>query len=505
MPAPATVAVMFADHALLTPAEMSTADRLAVEAGVASLDLMERAGAAVAQAIRDRFSPCRTLVLCGPGNNGGDGFVAARHLSEAGWPVTLGLLGERAKLAGDAAAMAARYHAPVLSAEPGLVAGHALIVVALFGAGLSKPVGGDAARLVAAVNAAGVPVVAVDLPSGVDGATGAVRGVAVEAALTVTFFRLKPGHLLFPGRGRCGEVVLADIGIPPAVLDEVRPQTFRNAPGLFAAALKAPHVTGHKYTRGHALMLSGGPAATGAARLAALSALRAGAGLVTLASPAAALHVNAAHLTAVMLSRADTLREIAAILADRRFTAVGLGCGLPEGEATKGKTLACLASGAAAVLDAGALTSFTGDAAALFAAVRGRAAATVMTPHEGEFSRLFSGLNAEPESKCERARAAAAASGAVVILKGPDTVIAAPDGRAAINANAPPTLATAGSGDVLAGIVLGLLAQGAPAFEAACAAVWLHGQAAAAFGPGLIAEDLPRLLPAALRALAGTK
>ncbi len=504
-PSLATVGAMPHAHALLTPAEMARADRLAVEAGVASLDLMERAGAAVAQAIRDRYAPCRTLLLCGPGNNGGDGFVAARHLSEAGWPVTLALLGDRSKLKGDAAVMASRYHRPVVPAKPGLVAGHELIVVALFGAGLSKPVEGEAARLIEAVSASGVPVVAVDLPSGIDGATGAVRGVAVEASLTVTFFRLKPGHLLYPGRVHCGEIVLADIGIPASVLDDVRPATFGNAPGVFAAALPALSKTGHKYTRGHALMLSGGPTATGAARLAAIAALRAGAGLVTVASPAAALQVNAAHLTAVMLRRADSPREIAAILADRRFTAVGLGCGLPEGEETRGKTLACLASGAAAVLDAGALTSFTADPETLFAAIRNREAGVVLTPHEGEFSRLFKDMAAKPDSKCERARTAAAQSGAVVILKGPDTVIASPDGRAAINTNAPPTLATAGSGDVLAGIVLGLAAQGVPAFEAACAAVWLHGKAAAAFGPGLIAEDLPGLLPGALAALAAAK
>jgi NAD(P)H-hydrate epimerase len=493
---------MSADAALLTPVEMSLADRLAVEAGVASLALMERAGAAVAQAIRDRYAPCRTLVLCGPGNNGGDGFVAARHLSEAGWPVTLALFGDRARLRGDAAAMASRYHREVHSAAPGIVAGHDLIVVALFGAGLSKPVEGEAAGLIEAVNAAGLPVVAVDLPSGIDGATGAERGVAVHAALTVTFFRLKPGHLLYPGRARCGEIVLADIGIPPGVLEIVKPATFRNGPSLFAAAMPSPAAAGHKYARGHALMLSGGPAATGAARLAATAALRAGAGLVTVASPAAAIQVNAAHLTAVMLRRADTPGEIGGILADRRFTAAGLGCGLDEGEPTKGKTLACLSSGAAAVLDAGALTSFAADSGTLFAAIHAREAAVVMTPHEGEFSRLFRQMGEESDSRLERARAAARASGAVVILKGADTVIAAPDGRAAINDNAPPALATAGSGDVLAGVVLGLLAQGMAGFEAACAAVWLHGAAAAAFGPGLIAEDLPALLPQALARLA---
>jgi NAD(P)H-hydrate epimerase len=493
---------MITDAALLTPAEMGLADRLAGEVGVASLDLMERAGAAVAQAIRDRYPPCRTLVLCGPGNNGGDGFVAARHLSEAGWPVTVALFGERARLKGDAAVMASRYHRDVQPATPGLAAGHDLIVAALFGAGLSKPVEGEAACLIEAVNAAGLPVVAVDLPSGIDGATGAVRGAAVRAALTVTFFRLKPGHLLYPGRAHCGETVLADIGIPPGVLDTVKPATFRNAPALFAAALPAFSVTGHKYARGHALMLSGGPTATGAARLAGVAALRAGAGLVTVASPAAALQVNAAHLTAVMLRLADTPREIGGILADRRFTAAGLGCGLEEGEATKAKTLACLASGAAAVLDAGALTSFEVDPETLFAAIRSREAAVVMTPHEGEFKRLFKGLEGEFDSRLEHARAAARVSGAVVILKGADTVIADPSGRAAINDTAPPTLATAGSGDVLAGIVLGLLAQGVPGFEAACAAVWLHSAAAASFGPGLIAEDLPGLLPQALARLA---
>lgn len=486
---------------LLTPQEMSRADALAVEAGVPSIVLMEAAGRAVAQAIRERFSPRPTLVLCGPGNNGGDGFVVARLLSEAGWPVTAALLGDKAKLKGDAAKMGGRYHRPIHTASPSLVASQELIVVALFGAGLSKPIEGEAAALVEAVNRSTAPKVAIDLPSGIDGATGAVRGVAVELDMTVTFFRLKPGHLLYPGRGHCGEVVLADIGIPASVLAEIGPQTLRNEPPLWAPSLRRPDPDGHKYTRGHALMLSGGPWMTGAARLAALSALRAGAGLVTVASPKEAMAVNAAHLTAVMLREANGAVDVFRILGDRRFTAVGLGCGLVEGEETRAKTLACLASGAATVLDAGALVSFEEGPGELFEAIGALDRPVVMTPHTGEFTRLFKTLQPASDSKCERARAAAKTSGAVVILKGADTVIAAPDGRCAINANAPPTLATAGAGDVLTGIVLGLLTQRLPAFEAACAAVWLHGRAAAAFGPGLIAEDLPALIPAALAAV----
>jgi ADP-dependent NAD(P)H-hydrate dehydratase / NAD(P)H-hydrate epimerase len=314
----------------------------------------------------------------------------------------------------------------------------------------------------------------------------------------VTFFRLKPGHLLLPGRDHCGETAVADIGIPAAVLDVIGPRLFRNDPRLWRACLVHPEAA-HKYQRGHAVMVSGGPWNTGAARLAAIAALRVGAGLVTVASPPEALPVNAAHLTAVMLEGIADPQALAAMMARRRARAVGLGPGLEPNEATRTMVEAVLATPCAAVLDAGALTAYEGNLGSLAATIAARSdRAVVLTPHEGEFRRLF-GTLALGEAKWQRAAAAAQHSGAVVLLKGRDTVIAAPDGRIAVNDNAPSSLATAGSGDVLCGAVLGLLAQGAGGFAAAAAAAWLHGEAAAGFGPGLIAEDLPGLLPQALR------
>jgi ADP-dependent NAD(P)H-hydrate dehydratase / NAD(P)H-hydrate epimerase len=506
-------------HELLTGDEMARADRLAVERGVASLTLMENAGRAVAQAAADRVRVDETiLVVCGPGNNGGDGFVAARVLRQRGFRVRLALLGLRDRLKGDAAEMAARWGEAIEPLTPATVEGADAIIDALFGAGLARPLEGMAGDVVAAINAARRLVVAVDVPSGLDGDTGGSGGPVVEAHVTVTFMRLKPGHLLLPGRRLCGEVRLADIGIPEDVLDSVKPRAFANCPSLWFAQFPRPRMDGHKYDRGHAVVVSGPAESTGAARLGARAALRAGAGLVTLVGSAAATAVNATHLTAVMLKALGDDSALADFLADRRRNAALLGPGAGVGAPTAASVLTLLAAPAAVVLDADALTSFADDAGEavraaglgfvlrgaevrptadrLFAAIKARTAPVVLTPHQGEFKRLFG--DAGGGGKLDRARAAAQASGAVVILKGADTVIAAPDGHAAINDNAPPWLATAGAGDVLAGIVLGLLAQRTPALLAACAGVWLHGECAKLVGPGLIAEDLPEALPRVL-------
>lgn len=492
---------------LLTSEEMYVADKAAVEAGVESLTLMENAGAGVAGAIAARWPRADTVaVLCGPGNNGGDGFVVARHMAGRGYGVRLGLIGEIGRLSGDAATMAERWDGEVAPLDAALLEGADLIVDALFGAGLTRAIEGEPAKLLAAADASAVPLVAIDVPSGIDGTSGQVLGVAPRAALTVTFFRKKPGHVLAPGRFHCGEVVVVDIGIPELVLETIGPQARENGAALWRETFPFPRPEGHKYARGHAVVVSGGVAATGAARLGARAALRTGAGLVTVASPPDALSVNAAQLTAVMVARCDGAKGLAEILGDERKNAVLLGPGNGVGEATRQRVLAALESPAAVVLDADALTSFADDAGPLSAAIRERAAGVVLTPHEGEFGRLFGDLRegrmleatGAPISKIERVRKAAAECGAVILLKGPDTVIAAPDGRAAVNTNAPAELATAGSGDVLAGIVTGLLAQKMPAFEATAAAAWLHGEAARGFGPGLIAEDLPERLPAVL-------
>ncbi|MGE0210279.1 MAG: NAD(P)H-hydrate dehydratase [Parvibaculaceae bacterium] len=491
-----------ADCALLTPQEMAEADRLTIAAGTSERTLIERAGRAVAEAIAQRYERKPILVLCGSGNNGADGLVAARELVGRGWPVTAALAGARTALKGEIAELAADWGEDLHKADVALLAGQELVVDALLGAGLSRDVSGELAVLVEAVNASGLPVMAVDMPTGIDGATGQVRGVAVRAKATVTFVRPKPGHRLLPGRVHSGEVLVADIGITDETVAGVAPATFENLPALWRTQLPRRTLQSHKYRHGHAVAVSGPAWSTGAIRLSALAALRAGAGLVTVASPAEALPVHAAHLTAVMLRETASAADLERLLADRRMSAVLIGPGCGIGPETRARAAVCMASGAATVLDADALTTFADAPGDLRAAIGGRAdRSVVLTPHEGEFSRLFRYLGKGAESRIERCRAAAVDMEATVILKGPDTVVASPDGRASIAANAPPWLATAGSGDVLAGFVLGLLAQHMPAFEAASAAVWMHGEAASAFGPGLIAEDLPGLLPPVLARL----
>jgi len=496
---------------LLTPAEMSKADRFAIGVGTPGIALMERAGLAVAEeAARLTKSRGRIVILCGPGGNGGDGFVAARLLERRGYAVELGLMGRRDALSGDPALAASRYEGPALNAAVVDPRGADCVIDALFGAGLARDIEGEAKAIIERINAfacGGGRVVAVDVPSGVDGASGKARGVAVEASASVTFFRLKPGHLLLPGRALCGTIRLADIGIPEAALAQIAPQAFVNAPAVWREALPHANAETHKYARGAVLVLSGPAHRTGAARLAARAALRTGAGIVTLASPTDAVSVNAAHSTAVMVAPFSGGREFEALLADERRRAIALGPGAGVGWGLRKLVAAALARPAerrTIVLDADALTSFAGEAERLGRLIARGGHQAVLTPHEGEFAKLFEGAaDVHPEDdKLSRARAAARLMGAVVLIKGADTVVAAPDGRATIGWDLPPTLATAGSGDVLAGLIAGLAAQGMPAFEAASAAVWLHGACGRAAGPSLIAEDLPEVLPGVLRDLA---
>ena len=488
---------------LPTTQQMGDCDRYAMEHGTPGLELMENAGRAVADAVSERAPAAEAVtVLCGPGNNGGDGFVAARLLAGRGYTVRLGLLGEIAALKGDAAEMARRWNGAIQPLSAQLVGYADVVIDAMFGAGLARDITGKLAGVVEAVNGSGALVVAVDVPSGIDGNSGAVRGTAVEADVTVTFFRAKPGHFLLPGRGYCGALLVQGIGIPDEALHTVEVNTFLNGPHLWGGVYPMPDIHGHKYSRGHAVVVSGGAESTGAARLAARGALRAGAGLVTLAGSKAATAVNAAHVTAVMVQSFAGAKGLASILGDERRNTIVIGPGAGVGKATCELVLAALKSHAACVLDADALTSFGTFAQSLFKAIGRRKAETVLTPHDGEFSRLFA-KSGGGGSKLERAREAARISHATVVLKGADTVVACADGRAAINANAPPWLATAGAGDVLAGFVAGLMAQGMASFEAACAGVWLHGECARAFGPGLIAEDLPETLPCVLSNLLG--
>jgi hydroxyethylthiazole kinase-like uncharacterized protein yjeF len=482
---------------------MAEADRRTIAGGTTGEKLMDRAGRAVADLIANRYPLGTRIVLaCGPGNNGGDGFVAARVLGDRGYPVRISLLGSREALIGDAAKAAGKWRGEVSAMSASSFREADVIVDALFGAGLSRDLEGKAKAAVEQVAASGLPVVAVDLPSGIDGATGQVRGAAVRATETVTFCRRKPGHLLFPGRAYCGRIHVADIGIAASTVAAVNPQTFANEPELWRRALPVPKVDGHKYDRGHAVVASGPMHSTGAARLAAGAALRAGAGLVTIAAPKSAIPVLAPALTAVMVREANGAKGLSALLADKRLNVVLLGPGQGVGKGTREAVAAAAKAGRALVLDADALSSFSESAESL-ARLLARVPAAILTPHEGEFARLFRRDKqvVRAESKLARARAAARKVKAVVVLKGPDSVVAAPDGRAAIANNAPAWLATAGTGDVLAGIAAGLLAQQMPAFEAACAAVWLHGAAGTEAGPALISEDLDAALRTVLRAL----
>jgi ADP-dependent NAD(P)H-hydrate dehydratase / NAD(P)H-hydrate epimerase len=479
--------------ALLTPAQMADADRAAAASGADGVRLMEAAGSAVAVAVAARWSMRPVTVLCGPGNNGGDGFVAARHLAAAGWPVKLALLGSREQLTGEAANAASLWKNPLAPFSSESLEGAGIVIDAIFGAGLSRPLGGRTLVLVESLKALQVPTCAVDVPSGLDGASGMVLGAVAPADLTVTFFRKKPGHLLFPGRGLCGDVMVADIGIPSTVLADIASNTWENGSDFWLDGYPWPQPESYKYRRGEVLIL-GGEAITGASRMTAQAAARAGAGMVTLAAPAKVWSVYATSLINAIVHSFDGLVDFEALLADARRNVIAIGPGAGVGSSTRQFVLAALATKRAVVLDADALTSFAEAPQDLFQAIVGPC---VLTPHAGEFMRLF---HFEGD-KLERTRSAAKQCNAVVLLKGPDTVIAAPDGRAIINSNAPAQLATGGSGDVLTGFVAALLAQGMEPFEAAAAAVWLHGAAATEYGLGLVAEDLPNALPRVLQKL----
>jgi hydroxyethylthiazole kinase-like uncharacterized protein yjeF len=462
---------------------------------------MEAAGSAVADVAMSQFPGARkVLIVCGSGNNAGDGFIAARHMMQSGVKVDVYHVGDEARIRGDAALAKSRMPADIKTISQLDAKAYDLIVDGLFGAGLDRDVKGKAASVIDAVNNCSTPVLAVDLPSGIDGASGKVCGVAIKADASVTFFRKKPGHVLYPGRAHCGRVFVHQIGIRPAVLHQTGIAATINQPKQWLKTLPVFEPIGHKYHRGHTLVVSGPLPMSGAARLVAGAALRAGSGLVTLASSKEVLAANAASLTSIMLYRASSADDLRALLVDKRFNCVAIGPGLAPNKKTRTKVLAVLSAQHQCVLDAGALSAFENDAGALFSTIKANPKPVVLTPHDGEFSRLFKD-ECLYSSKIERAQKAAIKSGAIIVLKGPDTVVASPDGMVSIADNAPPWLATAGSGDVLTGIIAGLLAQGMPAFEAASAAVWIHGDAACRLGPPLISSDLDEGLRRSFSAL----
>jgi len=480
-------------YALLDVASARAIDQAAIAAGTPAVELMERAGAATAAAIRERWQPVPTLVLAGSGNNGGDGFVVARLLVEAGWQVRVACARDLKTLSGAALAMAKRWTGPISALDPARLDGVGLVVDALFGTGLARPLEGDVRAIVEALNARRLPVVAVDIPSGIDSDSGAVLGVAVEADLTVTFFRRKPGLVLLPGRGYAGDVIVSDLDVAGDVYAKVPVSLFANAPGLWRDAFPWPTADSHKYTRGHAVVL-GGTVLTGAARLAAHAAQRIGAGLVTIAADPSVVPIYTAWRADLMVKAIDGADGFRDLLSDRRLNAVLLGPGSGADDRLAGAIAAALDAEAALVLDADCFRVLANRANGLVGRLNH---SVVMTPHEGEFSRVFG--PAQP--RLAAALKVAHETGATMVLKGSDTIIAAPDGRAVINTGAPPDLATAGSGDVLGGLIVGLLANRLQPLLAATIGCWIHGNAASLFGPGLLAGDLPDMVPKVLAAL----
>ncbi|OUJ01259.1 hypothetical protein HK14_10215 [Acetobacter cibinongensis] len=455
--------------ALYTPEEMGRIDQMAAQSVSVSV-LMEAAGRAVARALRQHFRPCRVLVLCGPGNNGGDGYVAARYLDQAGWPVSVAAYGEP-KAGSVSALAAARFKGPRQPFTPEEAQRADLVVDAVFGAGLSR----DLDKGVSAVLGAASRRVAIDMPSGIDGGTGQPRGRVCKALMTVTFVRPKPGHLLYPGREDVGELVVADIGMPSAALASVPPHAWRNQPGLWH--LPVLSAESHKYTRG-VVSICAGQSMPGAARLCAGGARSAGAGLVRIAAGQGADLFRSGPPGLVVDDA-----PLPDLLDDTRRKVWVCGPGLTERE-VEGALPLLLAAQKTVLADAGALSAYAGAPGKL----RGVA---VITPHMGEFTKLFGPVG---QDLTTAVRKAAKDLNAVVVLKGPTTLIAAPDGRLAVNTHASPALGTAGSGDTLSGVIAALLAAGMAAWNAAGAGVWLHGEAGLQAGAWPLAEDLDRYL-----------
>lgn len=489
--------------ALLSAEDCRTAEKDTILKGTSGETLMENAGKALIDLITQQYKPRPALVVCGTGNNGGDGFVVARMLKEKNWQVTLAILGNADDIKNDAKKARDKWNmsgGATRTFTPDMLKESSIVIDAIFGTGLDRNVDGDHKKAINAINDSKLPVISVDIASGINTNTGAIMGAAIKATHTVTFVRAKPGHVLLPGKAHMGELHVYDIGISG---DKISPTCFLNAPALWKHAFPTLSPEANKYSRGHSIIIGGGMNSTGAARLSALSSLRCGSGLVSVACTQSAQPIYAMTLTSVMTQLYTNAAQLGAILDDRHITSVLVGPGGGVNDTTREQVLQLLATSKPCVIDADAISVFQPNAKTLFNAIAARpcasdaGSATVLTPHQGEFERLFSIDGA----RTLRVRQAAKLSKAVVLLKGNDTVIAAPDGRTAINANAPVWLATAGSGDVLAGIITGLMAQGMPAFEAACAGAWIHGEAAAHFGPGLIAEDLPACIPAVLKNL----
>ncbi len=491
-------------HVLLTSEESRTADSLTIEGGVPSFALMRTAGESVADIIEEYLgTPLEAggeiLFLCGPGNNGGDGFVAASILDQAGYPVRVMLSCEPSELKGDAAEAADLWQGAIDPVDPTALSGVAAVVDSLFGTGLNKALDGDIASLVEAVNELDVVRFAVDIPSGLNANTGQPvdGGVCFQADVTITFFKRKIAHQIAPGRfisGGTEHIHVADIGISDAVLDAIQPEFYANAPSLWGHLFPYPGPQTHKYQRGHLLVLGGREPTLGACRLASMAGLRVGAGLVTLAAPTETYPIQASALTDIMVRKFDSSFGFLGIMADARIGTILIGPGAGVGEKTAELVQDVAAKNRSIILDADALTSLIGRLEILTGAP---GSSFILTPHEGEFVRLFPSIPPDID-RVNAVRQAAKLANSTIVLKGVSTTVAAPDGRVSIAANAPSWLSCGGTGDVLAGLIAGLVAQGMPDFEAASAAVWIHGECAMSAGRGLIASDLINEIPAAL-------
>ena len=473
---------------LITNEVMRACEQAVIRDGIPGFTLMKQAGSGTASIIAaENPLSSQILVVCGPGNNGGDGFIIAVELKKSGFAVSVACSAARESLNGDAFLAASLWKEDILSLENTVPEQYDIIVDALFGTGLTRDITGSANDLIERINASRKKVYAVDMPSGIDGNSGQIHGIAVQAARTVTFFSAKQGHYLYPGREYCGKLDIIDIGIPyPQDFLQTNPHL--NTPSWWRLTDFSEQI--HKYEKGHVLVFSGGELQTGASRLAALAALRTGAGLVTILASLEAARIQAAHLTSVMIRECTDKEDLERILQDKRFNAAVIGPGFGIGETAREYVRQLCSADLALVIDADGLSSLAQEPENLPKLFAGKK--VVLTPHEGEFQRLFSSYPLSRQAgKIERARLAAKLCGSVIVYKGADTVIAALDGQVAVNINGTRHLATAGSGDVLSGCIAGLMAQNMSPFDAACAGVWLHAFAGTRRGRGLIAEDLP--------------
>ena len=464
---------------ILTADQNYRADKTTHAKIMPETQLMENAGFAAACEIMKNYHKTPVLVLCGTGNNGGDGFVTARILQQWGWPVEVALIGPEEKLPPVARRNAEKFHGfkHQLSFKrlKRLEQTGGLIVDAVFGIGLSKPIQNDVADFFHAVNESGLPCIALDIPSGVQADTGEILGTALYCDMTVTFCRPKIGHFLYPGKERVGRLVVCPIGIPDSIVAKTEPMIFENTPELFTIPETTPY--DHKYSRGALLIRAG--KMTGAARLATLAGRRSGIGLSVISCTTESYPVFAADLPGAVIQSADTPEEFASLINNPKTTAAVIGMGAVNDEHTKEFLHLIAEAGLPFVADAGALP---------FIKSAKKRSNAVITPHAGEFARLFPEL--AEQNRLTQAMTAADILGCTVVLKGADTIIASANGKAAINATDCFDLATAGSGDVLDGIIGAMLAKGLPPFEAACAGVWLHSRAAEKAGNNLIAEDI---------------